>query len=489
MLNRVLPMLLSILLPLSSLGQAPSGQPVRDGEFWKQQALELLAPYWHRHGRDLTNGAYFTNLSRQWTPKPPHEKYPAMISRQVFGFCAAYLLSGDEQSLADARAGVDYLLEHAWDKQYGGWFDVLTESGEPKETSKTVPYQLYTDVGLTLYYFVTGEERVLARVMESIRIRQTRARDAEFGGYFHALNRDLSVKDAAKSKHGHFGYASSLLIPLFVATRNAEVLQFAEELMQITRDRMMDPEAGWVRGYPKPLSRDWKLEEAGAMEPVAPGAQLTAALAYLRLSEIAGKDFYRKEGLRLTEQITHAAWDTNAGSWSDVIGRKPPYSQPAAAQVSWWVQCYGSLAQLHQYHLTGDERYLPQFDKMTTFYNRYFLDHEFGGVLTTLTSAGSPVVTDKAAVWKTSYHEMEFGLLNYLYLHLYVNHRPATLHFHLPNAKAGTKHFVSWLEDPAITVSAVTINGQPWSKYDPRERSVILPDGDAKMVVTLVAPH
>jgi len=30
-----------------------------------------------------------------------------------------------------ARHGVEYLLTHAWDDRYGGWYDRLTVDGEP----------------------------------------------------------------------------------------------------------------------------------------------------------------------------------------------------------------------------------------------------------------------------------------------------------------------------------------------------------------------
>ncbi|MBI4657651.1 MAG: AGE family epimerase/isomerase [Verrucomicrobia bacterium] len=478
------------LLLFSGLEQIEAAESrALDGEFWKKQALEQIAPYWQRHAPDLKNGAFYTALSRRWEPSPPSDKYPAMISRQVFGFCAAYLLSGEEQYLEAARVGAEYLLERAWDSRYGGWFDVLTESGQPKVTSKTVPLQLYTDVGLTLYFFVTGEEKVLARVKESVGLRKSRAKDAQFRGYFQALQNDLSVQDDSKSKHSHYGYASSLLVPLFLATRDAEVLRFAEELLQITRQRLVDREQGWVRGFPSALNRTWNLALGSAVkELVSPGAQLTAALVFLRVGEITNSDVYRYEGRRLAEQVIQAAWDPARGGWHDVIERAPPYSLPEPQRVSWWVQCYGSFVQLHLYHLTRENRYLEQFTKMASFWNEHFLDKEFGGVFRTVTPAGTPVDTEKAVVWKASYHEMEFGLLNYLYLNLYVNRKPAELHFHLRNAGAGQKHYVSLLEDAAIRIAAVTVNGKPWSDYDARERSVTMPEGDAAIVVTLSAP-
>lgn len=459
-----------------------------DGEFWRAQGLTDIIPYWLEHARDEKYGGFYMTLSRRWEPSAPWDKYPAMIGRQVFGFSAAYLLSGEDKYLDAARQGVDYLLEHAWDTQYGGWFNVLTETGAPQDTSKSVDLQLYTDVGLTLYYFVTRDERVLQRVTESVGIRRTRAHDQEFGGYVQTLNRDLSVKDDAKGKHAHFGYTSSLLLNLSLATRDPEVLRFAEELMQISMERMSDGEEGWLRGFPTRFDRRWSFTPAlvDGREVISTGAQLTAALAFLRLYELTGKALYRQRGLALGERIARYAWDAQRGGWADMIERAAPYQPRGAPEVSWWVQCYGGFLQLHLYHIIGEKRYLERFEKMAAFWNDHFVDRTFGGVFHTVSPDGHPIDDRKALVWKTSYHEMELALLNYFYLNLCVQQRPAVFHFRLRQAKASARHFASLVEDPAVRISAVSIDGQPWTGFDAAERAVILPDGkDLRMRVTL----
>lgn len=459
-----------------------------DGEFWRRQALRDIIPYWFDHVRDTNHGGFHLALSRDWRPIPPWEKLPPMISRQVFGFCAAYLLSGNEKYLEVARQGVDYLISHAWDREYGGWFDSLTQDGKPKEMTKTVPVQLYTDVGLTLYYFVTKDERALSHVLQSVEIRKKYGYDKEFGGYFQSLNRDLSVKDASKSKHSHFGYTSSLLINLAMATRNPDALRFAEELMQISLERMTDSEYGWLYGFPTTFGRKWNYTQSlsDGKEIISAGAQLTGSLAFLRLYEFTGNEIYGRRGRELGEKIIRYAWDSMLGGWHDHIERQAPHAMIGPRTVSWWIQCYGDFLQLHLYHITGDRCYLDQFKKMASFWNDNFMDKKLGGVFQTISYDGTPVDVNKAMPWKTSYHEMEHGLLNYLYLNLYVNKKQVKLYFHLRDVEASSKHFVSLTEDPSVHIKAVKVNGKPWSEFDARERSVTLPKAkDLKMEVIL----
>lgn len=319
-------------------------------------------------------------------------------------------------------------------------------------------------------------------------IRRTNARDREHDGYVQSLNRDLSIKDPSKGKHSHFGYTSSLLINLSMFTRDPEILRFAEELMQISIERMTDRDHGWMLGSPTMFSRDWTYIPAMShgKEIISAGAQLTAALAFLRLYGLTGKETYRERGVALGERVMRFAWDSESGGWHDQIERTAPHSFIGPRNVSWWIQCYGNFLQLHLYHISGDKRYLGHFQKMAAFWNSHFLDGKFGGVFQTVSRDGSPLEMNKAVSWKASYHEMEHGLLNYLYLKLYVEKQPATLYFHLRKAQKNAKHFVSPVEDPAVQIESVKINGKPWTAFNARERSVVLPEGtDLKMEVTL----
>lgn len=462
-----------------------------NGEFWRDQALTSIIPYWYEHARDTSHGAFYMSLTRSWEPTPPWDKYPAMISRQVYGFSAAYLLSGDRKYLEVARSGAEYLLDHGWDKQYGGWFGVLTQTGEPKDSTKSVDLQLYTDVGLAMYYFVTGDEKVLSRVKESVRIRRSYAHDKEFGGYYQVLNRDLTVRDSSKSKHSHFGYTGSLLINLSMATRDPEILSFAEELMQISMEQMTDPQEGWLRGFRTRFDRRWNFTPMiiDGREVISAGAQLTGALAFLRLYEMTGKELYKQKGAGLGDQTTRFAWDSLRGGWYDDIERILPHSPRGTPAVSWWIQCYGSFLQLHLYHITGAKQYLDRFEKMESFWNRCLMDAKFGGVFMTVSPDGVPIDSEKAVVWKASYHEMEHALLNYLYLNLYVNHKPAVLHFLLRDTRSQSRHLVSPVEDPSVHIGAVKINGAVWTSFNTRERDVILPEArEVNLEVTLVPP-
>jgi mannose/cellobiose epimerase-like protein (N-acyl-D-glucosamine 2-epimerase family) len=456
-----------------------------DGEFWRAQALEDLIPHWFENVIDEKHGAFYTNLSREWQPRPPWDKIPAMISRQIFGFSTAYLLSGEEKYLKVARKAVGYLLKHGWDKKYGGWFSSITQTGASKDTFKGASTQLYSCVGLTQYYFATADERVLPYVLKSVDILKTNAHDKEFDGYFMSLNRDLTVRDSTKAKHSHYGQGS-LMPNLFLATRDQDILSFSEHLADLSIERMIDPKEGWILGFPTHFDRSWNYIPymVDGMDTIYLGASSTAALFFLRLYHQSGNESYLKHGKALGDKLSRYGWDARGG-WFNLVERAFPYRPLADQSVWWWIQIYGSFLQLQLYHLTHEEQYLERFRKSELFYDRYFVDHKYGGVFIGVSPDGMLIGDGaKAAPYQTSYHEIEHGFLNYLYLNLYVNKLPVLLHFRLDGPK---KHFVSPVDDASVQIAEVRINGNPWTDFDAQERSVTLPAGkDLKLEIKFV---
>lgn len=458
-------------------------EKIIEGAFWKNQGLKELIPYWYKHARDEDDGGFHTNLSRDWKPLPPWDKVPSAQSRHVFALCAAYLLSGEEKYIEGARQGVDYLLKYGWDEKYGGWFKSFSKTGEPLDTIKPIPVQLYANVGIALYYFTTSDERVLPYIRRSIEIQKTYGYDKEFGGYYQTLNRDLSVNDDGKNKHSHYGYVSSLLLNLWLTTRDQDILDWERHLTDLSLDHMFDLESGWIMGYINTLDRRWK-GNPGPAENV--GAQLTAVLSFLRLYHQTGDERYSEEGIRLAEKLNLYGWDRESGAWYGLVERVKPHRPVQPANIIWWHQIYGSFLQLQLYRITGDKACLERFEKSEEFWEKHFRDRKHGGVFSAVSLDGEVLGDgEKASAWQTCYHEMEHTLLNYLYLNLYVSDKPAVLYFNLDGA--GT-HFVSPVDDPSVEIVDVKIGGKRWTDFHAQERSVNLPEGKGlKVEVTLLS--
>ncbi|MBE9510903.1 MAG: hypothetical protein IMY71_08510, partial [Bacteroidetes bacterium] len=67
---------------------------VFEGDFWRNQALTDIMPYWIKYSLDTVDGAFITNFDRSWNQIKGTEKHPSMISRHIFGYSVAYLFTG-----------------------------------------------------------------------------------------------------------------------------------------------------------------------------------------------------------------------------------------------------------------------------------------------------------------------------------------------------------------------------------------------------------
>ena len=170
------------LLVVSCNDKKPEAADVLSGEYWKTQAMRDIIPAWTRYSQNERTGAFHTNLDSVWNPFGETEIYPSMISRHLFSYSAAYLLSGREEDMKIAEKTAAWLIEKAWDKELGGWYDALDEEGNPAETTKTTFVQVYVNTGLALYYFVTRDSLVLDYIDRSNDLLETKVWDTDGSG-------------------------------------------------------------------------------------------------------------------------------------------------------------------------------------------------------------------------------------------------------------------------------------------------------------------
>jgi mannose/cellobiose epimerase-like protein (N-acyl-D-glucosamine 2-epimerase family) len=143
-------------LILSCNDKKPENADVLSGEYWKTQAMRDIISAWTRYSQNERSGTFHTNLDSVWKPFGSTDIYPSMISRhfQLFRRLSSFR---QEEDLEIAEKTASWLIDKAWDREMGGWYDALDEEGNPFETTKTTFVQVYVNTGLALYYFVTRD--------------------------------------------------------------------------------------------------------------------------------------------------------------------------------------------------------------------------------------------------------------------------------------------------------------------------------------------
>lgn len=181
--------------PRLSEGELPSL------ERWRQHLTGDLMPYWTTPdalGTPVGNfptfrcpdGAAYRPAAPcldpaklpGWIASELPRDYTRMKSRQTFTYGVAYHVTGEERYLTYARAGVDWLIQHALEASGSAvtyWEDGRPGPAPDRRTSQDLAYAA---LGLGFYYYLTRDPAVLAHLVNLQRHVMEKYWDASLGG-------------------------------------------------------------------------------------------------------------------------------------------------------------------------------------------------------------------------------------------------------------------------------------------------------------------
>lgn len=464
----------SLIIPVSAKEQ-PDFAKYLAGEYWRQQALTEIIPFWIPT-IDKKGGGFFTDIQDNGKVGWNRKKYPRMISRAVYGFSTAYLLSGDKKYLGLAKHGLDYLKKYGWDKENGGWYSELDGKNRPTVDTKDLFDESYGNLGPIFYYYATGDSSALSLVQKTHNRLKEKAWDKENQGYYAMVARDWSEYNTEKSFNSQIDIATAYLIYYYQAVKEPDLVNDIKDIGNIAINRMYDPGCGYIHEW---FDREWRHLPCylGDENQIEIGHNLKTAWVLLRTYQLTREPKYLDYAQKIAAKLRDTAWDKKNYGWYFTKNDSRPANGAREKSKCWWTQCEGNFMLLNLYNITKDKHYLDDFQRNAYFWDKYLVDHRRKEVYSYVSESGHPSSGLKGDLYKSAYHTMENALMNYLYLELYVHHKTAVLYFNLSSTTDGSKHFVNILEDPAVVIQKVEINGADWDRFDDRKGYVILPKG------------
>ena len=452
-----------------------SSEGVLSPGYWKSQALTDIIPFWEGT-IDEENGGFYTDVEPDGSVWGPGNKFPRMNSRAVFGFTAAYMLSGDEKYLELAAHGMEYLSEYGWDHENGGWHTYTDEENEPDSYGKNLFDETYGNLGPVYYFFATGDSKALSLVSRTHSLLREKAWDKENGGYYAKMTKDWSISTTNKSFNSQIDTCTAYLIYYYLATRDAKLLSDLTELADAVVSHMVDPKTGFVGEY---FDRKWKWLE----EDLWAGHNLKTGWVLMRVYFLTGDKKYLQAAQKIAKAQMKYTWDNKYGGWLFRFMKDDPSS--VSTEKDWWTQEEGNMLMLNMYKHNPDKEYIDKLEKCSNFWDAHFIDKKHGECWSTLTRSGAASRKVKADYFKSAYHTMEQALFSCLYLSLYVHKKDAELYFRLSAEKQGKKHYVVPVESPDVIIKSVEIDGKKWDKFNPQKGFITLPAGkNMKIKVT-----
>lgn len=484
-------------------------------DWWVKQVSELADFYLKAQFGELTidYADYRTSLSLSGEKSQENYRQETdTISRLVYGFATAFLMTGQDRFLDAAEKGTEYLRDHMRfmdsDEDIVYWYHGIDVQGDREQKIFASEFgddydaipayeQIYALAGPIQTYRATGDPRILIDAELTIKLFNDFFLDkSEHGSYFSHVDPvlldprsdSLGPNKARKNWNSVGDHAPAYLINLWLATGDQAYADMLEDTFDTIEAHFPDYDnSPFVQ---EKFYEDWSHDTTWGWQQnrgVA-GHNLKIAWNLMRMQSLKPKDKY----VALAEKIAHvmpkAGGDMQRGGWYDVLERLLEPGQTVHRPVwhdrkAWWQQEQGILAYYILAGVLGEEDYLKLARESAAFYNAWFLDTEDGGVYFNVLANGIPFLSGgnergKGSHSMSGYHSTELCYLAAVYTNLLVKKQPMDFYFKpMPGGfKDGILRVSPDILPPGrIKISACEVDGRPYRKYDAEGLTVQLP--------------
>lgn len=498
-----------------------------DQDWWIRQIQQLLNFYLESQfgvaeGETIDFRNFRTDLSAEGKKLDGQQNLDT-ISRLIYGFATAYMITGDERALDAATKGTEYMQRHFrhrnssegicyWYSQIniqsdGSTHKYIGSQAGGDEGGNAVPCyeQIYALAGPTQTFRLTGNREILRDIKDTISFLNRFFKDhSPKGGYYSHLDpvtlsphsESLGINRARKNWNSVGDHAPAYLINLWLATEKQEYADFLEYCFDLICKHF--PDYGYSPFMNEKFHDDWSRDLNWGIHQArcVVGHNLKVAWNLTRMQSLKAKDSYRDFAHKIADAIPGAGCDTQRGGWYDMMERTLKEGEEFYRLVwhdrkAWWQQEQGILA---YYILAGvyDDKpeYLRYAREGSAFYNGWFLDYEAGGTYFNVLANGQPYALgterDKGSHSMAGYHSFELCFLSAIYTNLLVNKEPMDFYFS-PEPGAWEDNLLRVAPDilpkGSIKLSEVWINGQPYNQFDSDALTVTLPTDLSEMKV------
>lgn len=505
-----------------------AGYRFEDQDWWIKQIGQIADFYIKAQfeGGEIDYDKYRTNLTLYGNKTDNGLQEIDTISRTVYGFASAYLLTGEDRFLEAADKGTKYLRDKAAkrDKASEGvvyWLHALevTKGGLKEHLGSlfgddwnAIPLyeQIYALAGPTQTYRITGEKGIYDDIESTINLFNKYFRDdSALGGYYNHITVDTwSAKDprlahnqARKNWNSVGDHAPAYLINLWLATGEEKHADF----LQLTFDTIVQhfPAKDGSPFVQEKFFDDWSADKTWRWQQdrAVVGHDLKIAWNLTRMNSLREKGEYTGLATELAYSMAEVGMDKQRGGWYDVVARQLADGElhhrlAFHDRKAWWQQEQGILAYLIMHGTTGNPKYLKLARESSAFYNAWFLDTEAGGVYFNVLSNGLPYLLGtertKGSHSMGAYHSCELAYLAAIYTNLLITKKPMDFHF-APKPDGFKDNILRVQPDilpkGSIKITAVTIDGKPYSQFDAAKLTVTLPASSTQLKVKVtIAP-
>ncbi len=400
-------------------------------EVFKQIRPVLNEEYslWYPRCEDTLDGGYYSDFDSAWNLNGPQNKMIVTQARLVWSASHGKDYYADTALLhRAAEHGYRFLRDVMWDKNFGGFYDMVTRRGEvikdPEVIVKTAYGNAFAIYGLAAYYKAWGDTSALHLAQAAFRWLDKHSYDPVNGGYFQFLLREgrpfadgykgVPPKDQNSSIH-----LLEALTELYQVWPDSVVHDRLAMMLHLIRDTMVTKD-GYLDLF---FKKDWapisfrdasddEREQNYELDHVSFGHDIETGYLLLEASHTLGLEDDETTVRIAKKMVDHSlrfGWDKKHGGLFDGGYYYAGKVEPTIVRNTkeWWAQLetLNSCLVMAQRYPKDPMHYERYFIDQWNYMEKYLIDHEHGGwywdgIDTSPQSVSSP----KSSIWKCNYH-------------------------------------------------------------------------------------
>lgn len=373
---------------------------------------ENVIPFWFPRCVDRERGGYTIHYGPRGEALPGGTK--AIVTQARTLWLASRLLRSEyaQPGVREAAdAGFRFLRDRMWDAEHGGFYWEVDPPGtKVLRPDKHLYGQAFGLYALSEYYLASGNSEAHALADRLFALLESRAHDAEHGGYREFFTRDWSAPPPGAN--GYLGAPADLklmnthlhlLEALTTYVRAGAPPRARERLAELVAiESQAVIRKGWMASTDR-HRRDWTPVLDDPATRVSYGHDLeniwlvVDALRALDQPTAPYHDLFRA----VFDSALRHGYDETAGGFFD--SGLPGKAADRRTKI-WWVQAEALVSALTMFELTRDPRYVDVFARTWEFVNTKQTDWSSGEWYEAIGPDGRPRGGNKAHPWKAGYH-------------------------------------------------------------------------------------
>jgi len=390
-----------------------------------EQVLQYDFDLWYPLTIDTVYGGFFSDVNYKWELSGVQNKMIVTQARHIWSNANAVSFYGRNKKYLDiAEHGYKYLKNVMWDKDYGGFYNLVTREGkilnEGPEIVKRAYGNAFALYGLAAYYKISQKKEVLDLAIKTFEWFEKYSFDTEHGGYFQFIS-----KNGKPFKDGYLGtppkdqntmiHILECFTELYKVWPDKLLKERLNSVHQIIRDKIVRPE-GYVNLF---FQRDWtpiSFKNANKrnyeFDHISFGHDVEIAFLLLEASEVLGIEndsLTLSIAKKLVDHSIENGFDSERGGIFDRGYYMPDDSNITIIKNTkeWWAQAEALNSFLLMSKLFPNDRnnYRQKFYLQWDYIKKYLIDHEHGGWFWGGIDIEHEIKkSNKASVWKVNYH-------------------------------------------------------------------------------------